>query len=324
VLLVVIGVLSYLLTGSHPNTATSQRVTAAATASASSSGTATAPSPPIDVTAVEVTGSTAQISWQNTESANTYTDVVISPGGGQGLRTLPFPNHSPQLYAGLKPGQSYCFAVGYVYAVTGKEAKTSYSAVTRKACINGGVPQQGAPAVSNVKISGDGAALDVTAVVTGSGATTCKVTVNGGATVSGDCDGTITARVAMYDTSYTVTYAAADAAGTATATASGTSGLKALTANATYAYGTCPGVSKYCGGDSNMEPTPNFVPGNGAPGVPEGTQETAGCWTTGGVDHGTVAYTSGSNQWVQIPGQGYMSILWFPNPDSVTSGLPSC
>ncbi|MGH3185303.1 MAG: hypothetical protein ACRDOE_25835, partial [Streptosporangiaceae bacterium] len=54
-----------------------------------------------------------------------------------------------------------------------------YSAVTRKACINGGVPEQGAPAVSDVKITGNGAALDVTAAVSGSGATTRNVTVSG-------------------------------------------------------------------------------------------------------------------------------------------------
>ncbi|MGH3196997.1 MAG: protein kinase domain-containing protein, partial [Streptosporangiaceae bacterium] len=176
VLLVVVGALAYLLTGSHPKTATSERATTAATASAGSHGTATAPSPPIDVTAVEVTGSTAQISWKNTEPASTYADVVISPGQGTGLRTLPFANRSPQVYTGLKPGRPYCFAVGYVYAMTGK---TSYSAVTRKACINGGVPEQGAPAVSDVKITGNGAALDVTAAVSGSGATTRNVTVSG-------------------------------------------------------------------------------------------------------------------------------------------------
>jgi hypothetical protein len=128
----------------------------------------------------------------------------------------------------------------------------------------------------------------------------------------------------MYNTSYSVTYTATNAAGPVSQAASGTSGLKALTANATQAFGTCPGISQYCGGNSHMEPTPNFVPNNGAPLVTQGTQEMAGCWTTGGVDHGVVAYTSGTNLWVQMPGQGYMSILWFLNPDSVTAGLPKC
>jgi hypothetical protein len=183
----------------------------------------------------------------------------------------------------------------------------------------------GPPTVSNVKVSGNGEALDVTATVGAGGETaTCSVSVSGGSSASGACDGTIAVSVSMYNTAYSVTYTATNAAGPATATATGTSGLKALTANATQAFGTCPGVSKYCGGNSNMEPTPNFVANNNAPEVAEGTQEMAGCWTTGGVDHGTVAYTSGSNQWVKIPGQGYMSILWFDNPDSVTAGLPSC
>ena len=49
----------------------------------------------------------------------------------------------------------------------------------------------------------------------------------------------------------------------------------------------------------------------------------AGCWTTGGEDYGNVPpYTNGSNVWVDIPGHGYMSILWFPDPNSVTSQLP--
>jgi hypothetical protein len=151
VLLVAASVLAYLLTGSHPRTAaTNHGATAAPTTSAHPAGTAApAPSPPVDVTAVEINGSTAQISWKNIEPVSTYTDVVISPGNGQSLRTLPFANRSPQLYTGLKPGQPYCFAVGYVYAVTGKSAKTSYSVVTSKACINRGVPEQAAPAASN-------------------------------------------------------------------------------------------------------------------------------------------------------------------------------
>jgi serine/threonine protein kinase len=148
VLLIVVGASAYLLMGSHhKSAAANDGATPAATVRATSTGTATAaPSPPIDVTVVAVNGSTAQISWKNTESSSTYADVVISPGSGQGLRTLPFSNHSPQLYTGLKEGQPYCFAVGYVYAVIGKDARTSYSAITSKACINGGVPNPGATA----------------------------------------------------------------------------------------------------------------------------------------------------------------------------------
>jgi hypothetical protein len=177
-----------------------------------------------------------------------------------------------------------------------------------------------------MKVTGSGLTLKVTAAVKDAGKTaTCAISVSGGKSASGACGQVITVGVPMYNTAYDVTYTASNAAGPAHETASGSSGLKSLTANATDAYGACPGTGKYCGGNSNMEPTPHFVPTNGAPAVPEGTTETAGCWLTGGVVHGTVApYKGGSDLWVRIPGQGYMSILWFADPDSVTSGLPSC
>jgi hypothetical protein len=215
---------------------------------------------------------------------------------------------------GLTPNTSYTAAVT-VTDTAGATGPADTVALTTP----------GPPTVSNVKVSGNGQALNVTATVgTGGETTTCSVSVSGGGSASGACGGTISVSVPTYNTSYSVTYTATNAAGPVSQTASGTSGLKALTANATQAFGTCPGISQYCGGNSHMEPTPNFVPNNGAPLVTEGTQEMAGCWTTGGVDHGVVAYTSGTNLWVQMPGQGYMSILWFLNPDSVTAGLPKC
>jgi len=187
----------------------------------------------------------------------------------------------------------------------------------------------GPPAVSNVKVTGNGQGLDVTATVAANGeTTTCSVSVSGGGSASGGCSGTISVSVPMYNTSYSLTYTATNAAGSTPATASGTSGLKALTANASTAFGTCPGISQYCGGDSHMEPSPNFVANNGAPLVKQGTQVMAACWTTGGIDHGTVAFTGGSTTWVHLtsggPAPGYMSILWFGDPNSVTSGLPQC
>ena len=134
--------------------------------------------------------------------------------------------------------------------------------------------------------------------------------------------------VSTYNTSYTVTYTATNAVGSASHTVRGTSGLKALTANATAAFGTCPGKGAYCGGNSHMEPTPNFVANNGAPLVVAGTHLMASCWTTGGENAGTVApYNQFTNVWVHLtnsPGPGYMSILWFPDPNAVTAGLPQC
>jgi hypothetical protein len=166
--------------------------------------------------------------------------------------------------------------------------------------------------------------LNVTATVTNGGlTTTCSVTV-GGTSQSGACNA-ISIGVPTYNTSYPVIFSATNTDGTVSANGTGKSGLKSLTANATDAFGTCPASNppKYCGGNSHMEPSPAFAANNGAPEVTQGTSEMAGCWTTGGMDYGTVApYTKGSNVWVYMPGQGYMSVLWFPNPNSVTAGLP--
>lgn len=129
----------------------------------------------------------------------------------------------------------------------------------------------------------------------------------------------------MYDASYPVTFSATNADGTVSASTTGKSGLKALTANATTAFGSCAGSNppRYCGGNSHMEPSPVFVADNGAPEVLQGTQELAGCWTTGAADRSLVGpYRRGSNIWVYMPGHGYMSVLWFPDPGSVTAGLP--
>jgi hypothetical protein len=244
--------------------------------------------------------------------------VVLSvslSGGGKPQAT---PSHRP-LAAGP--------VVSRAATPTPSQSRPTASASGSPAAKHGRTPVKlTAPAVSHVKVTGRGLTLAVTAVVKDAGkSATCAVSVGGGKSASGACGQVITVGVPMYNTAYDVTYTARNAAGTAHGSASGTSGLKSLTANATDAYGACPGTGKYCGGNSNMEPTPAFVPANGAPAVPEGTTETAGCWLTGGVVRGTVVpYKVGSAVWVRIPGQGYMSILWFPNPDSVTSGLPSC
>jgi hypothetical protein len=234
---------------------------------------------------------------------------------------------TPQAAAGQRPG-----AAGAVVSSAGttpSQSNPTPSASGTTAAKPSKAPGQrtlSAPAVSHIKVAGHGLTLAVTAAVKDAGKTaTCAISVSGGSSVSGACGQVITVGVPMYNTAYDVTYTASNTAGVARGTASGTSGLKALTANATDAYGTCPGTGKYCGGNSHMEPTPSFVPANGAPQVPKGTTEKAGCWTTGGVVRGTVVpFKGGSDLWVRIPGQGYMSVLWFPRPDSVTSGLPSC
>lgn len=182
--------------------------------------------------------------------------------------------------------------------------------------------------MSNVNVTGSGETLGVTATVRSSGdGTRCSVSVSGGSSATGSCDGTITVAVSMYNTSYTVTYTATNAVGSASHSVSATSGLKALTANATDAYGTCARYpQKFCGPDSDVEPGPTFTTSIGS--VIGGTVMSLNCWTTGGIDYGNVPpYNAGTNVWVHVtnsPGPGYMSILWFPHPSSVTSGLPKC
>jgi hypothetical protein len=224
-------------------------------------------------------------------------------------------------------------------SLTGLTPNTSYTAsvtVTDTAGVTGppdvvALTMPGPPSVSNVKVSGSGLTLAVTATVKDGGeTTTCSVSVSGGASASGACGGTISVGVSTYNISYTVTFTATNPAGSTSATGTGTSGLKALAADATDAFGTCAqypvAIYKFCGGDSDVEPGPTFTTSTGS--VKAGTVMQLSCWTTGGVDHGNVpAYRAGTNVWVHVtnsPGPGYMSILWFPNPNSVTSGLPKC
>jgi len=143
VLVLVAGAAAYLLAGPrHPDPAgAAATATAAATTSAHAAGTAAAPSPPADVTAVSVSPTEARISWTDTAPAAQYKQVVISLGAGPGDRVRVVPDDSPQVVTKLTPDAPYCFAVGYIYAVTGNGAQASYSTVTSKACINGGAPE---------------------------------------------------------------------------------------------------------------------------------------------------------------------------------------
>jgi Protein kinase domain len=147
VLVLAAGAAAYLLAGPrHPNPAGASAPTTNAHAIASSlaAGTAAAaPSPPADVTAVVVSPTEARISWTDTAPAGQYKEVVISLGSGPGDRVRVVPDDSPQVVTKLTPHARYCFAVGYIYAITGNGAQASYSAVTSRACVNGGVPGPG-------------------------------------------------------------------------------------------------------------------------------------------------------------------------------------
>ena len=238
----------------------------------------------------------------------------------------------------IPPVQANADGSAVTVTLTGLSQNTPYTAtvtVTDKAGITGTSPTivpfttLGPPTVSGLSASGVNSAsnptMSVSATVGNGGlTTTCTVTVNGAATADPSC-GAISVGTPLFYTSYGVTFTATNADGTNSASGSGRSGLKILTANATTAFGTCPASNPppFCGGNSHMEPTPNFVANNGAPLVTQGTTELAGCWTTGGIDHGNVSpYTAGSTSWVHMPGAGYMSVLWFPSPNTVTAGLP--
>ncbi|MGH3234719.1 MAG: fibronectin type III domain-containing protein [Streptosporangiaceae bacterium] len=263
---------------------------------------------------------TCDITCQGGLPAQTY-QVTLSPSGptvppvpalaGGGATTMTL--------NGLTPNTSYTAAVT-VTDTAGATGPADTVALTTP----------GPPTVSNLKVTGNGQALDVTATVgTGGEATTCSISVSGGGSASGACDGTISVGVPMYNTSYSVTYTAANAAKSVNQTASGTSGLKALTANATDAFGTCAQYHvQWCGSNSGVEPGPSFTSGGSLGPVNSGTTMSASCWTTGGMDYGNVPpYNKGSNVWIHVtnsPGPGYMTNLWFPSPNSVTSSLPHC
>lgn len=240
--------------------------------------------------------------------------VTVTPGGTPFTTTAAPGGAATSVQVnGLSPNVSYTAAV--TVTDTAKVSGTTPATVT--------ILTPGPPSVSLVTMSANGLNLNVTATVNGGSGltTTCQVTVTGGQTAQGPCSG-IGVTVSTYDTNYTVTFTATNPDGSSSGSATGKSGLKMLTADATQAFGPCGNPpQKYCGGNSHMEPTPNFVPGNGAPLVTQGTQEAVGCWTTGGLDKGNIPGYS-SNQWVYIPGSGYMSILWFPSPYSVTQNLP--
>ena len=238
----------------------------------------------------------------------------------------------------IPPVQAAADGSAVTVTLTGLSQNTPYTAtvtVTDKAGITGTSPTivsfktLGPPTVSGLGASGVNSAsnptMSVSATVDNGGLpTTCTVTVNGAATADSSC-GAISVGTPLFYTSYGVTFTATNADGTSSASGSGRSGLKILTANATTAFGTCPSSNPppFCGGNSHMEPTPNFAANNGAPLVTQGTTELAGCWTTGGIDHGNVPpYNAGSTSWVHMPGAGYMSVLWFPSPNTVTAGLP--
>ena len=106
-----------------------------------------------------------------------------------------------------------------------------------------------------------------------------------------------------------------------------------VTANASTAFGA--GCPNYYGSKNNCGPTSTVFQGANlstvVASVGANTPVTASCWTTGqgisGTDPGN-GYPSGDDfsDWVEVssPAGGFMSELYFPDPPTVTSGLPGC
>jgi hypothetical protein len=198
----------------------------------------------------------------------------------------------------------------------------------------------GPPAITGATLSqpaaGTSPEIDVAVTVNPGGESsscTYSISVSGGGSATDiSCATTSPVAIAVptYSTSYTATVTASNDAGAATAfnSASGTSSLKALVANASIAFGSCPG-GKYCGSDSHLQPSPGFNSTTNDPIVDGGSTVDASCQTTGTPTvAGTVSgYTSPSDVWLKVStsvGDGYMSNYYFADPSTVTADLPAC
>lgn len=135
VLAIAVGLAAFALI-EHRQQARTTANSSPAPSKASAPSTAAVPPPPTNVTVVPVRGSAVQISWRDTAPPGRYRQVVISLGAGN--KSYVVADRSPQVISGLDPAKPYCFAVGYVYNLSGA---ASYSAPP--ACIRGGVPGTG-------------------------------------------------------------------------------------------------------------------------------------------------------------------------------------
>jgi hypothetical protein len=237
---------------------------------------------------------------------------------------------------GLTPNTNY---VAIVTATDTAGDSTAASAAAAVPLATLGPPTVTAVTVSQATVAvGAGAAVDVAVTVNPGGElSTCtfSITVNGGGSsppppIPCGTTGVTQISVPDYNTAYTATVTASNTAGSSSVTSpAGTSSLKALTADASTAFGTCGNPpARYCGGNSHLQPQPGFQPTGGDPVVTQYSTVYASCQTTGspGVS-GTVAYTAPSYVWLRVStpvGNGYMSNDYFPSPPTAASGLPGC
>ena len=185
--------------------------------------------------------------------------------------------------------------------------------------------------------AGAGAEIEVAVTVNPGGESsscTYSIAVSGGGTDNGvSCSTTAAAQIPVpdYSTSYSVTVTASNAAGAAPANnpATGTSSAKAMTLNALTAFNCTSGP--YCGGGAHLQAGPAFDSSTEGSVVPEGGLVYASCEdSNGGPDSGAdAAYPPSAKYyvWVKVTssyGNGWASELYFPNPPTVSAGLPSC
>jgi hypothetical protein len=239
-------------------------------------------------------------------------------------------------------------------AVSGLSPNTNYTAevtVTDSAGFSTGsadalaVPLAtlGPPSITGVSLTqptvtaGAGAEIEVAVTVNPGGeASSCtySITVSGGGNDTGvSCSTTAAAEIAVpdYNTSYSVTVTASNAAGSAPAYSpkTGTSSTKAMTLNALTAFNCTSGL--YCGAAAHLQAGPAFNASTEGAVVPANGVVYASCVdSNGGAEHGAdAAYPSNVSYyvWVKVTssyGNGWASELYFPNPPTVSAGLPSC
>jgi hypothetical protein len=205
------------------------------------------------------------------------------------------------------------------------------------------ISASGSPSITGVSLTqptvtaGAGAEIEVAVTVNPGGeASSCtySITVSGGGNDTGvSCSTTAAAEIAVpdYNTSYSVTVTASNAAGSAPAYSpkTGTSSTKAMTLNALTAFNCTSGL--YCGAAAHLQAGPAFNASTEGAVVPANGVVYASCVdSNGGAEHGAdAAYPSNVSYyvWVKVTssyGNGWASELYFPNPPTVSAGLPSC
>jgi hypothetical protein len=260
-------------------------------------------------------------------SAVTTFTVATSPAVPSSPSTVTDPGASTTSFSATISGLSD--STSYTVSVAASNTWGAGQAV-RQVVVSEGQPTA---TITGYSPNGLSETVSFTVNANGSSVTGCSITgLTGGASSGGSNCNSLSVNVPMYNTGYSATltitsdFAPSGAAG---ASISFTSGDKALLADATPDYGTCPASNPppYCGGNSNMMPTPAFQ--TGEPVVAQGTTVYASCQTQGAsITNGQSSDPNlvSSSTWLRIPASnGYMSDMWFNPPGGAAdSGLPAC